>query len=319
MENPITLTVDGQNTKKRLDLFLHRNFPEFSRSFFAKHITNASITVNQKHKKPSYLLKEGDSVFIPPSILIPHSSSLIPNFLLQIPILFEDESLLVINKPAGIQVHPGSTEKEKTVVNWLIAKYPEVRNVGEDPLRPGIVHRLDKDTSGVLVVAKTQESFYELKKLFATRKIKKTYLAIVYGVPSPQSGTIDKPIARSASFRRQVIPEGKTKYKGTPRTATTNYIVLQQFPKHALLEVHPKTGRMHQIRIHLSSFGHPIVGDKLYSRKEFRDFPSAPRHLLHAQKITFTLFKKEYVFSSVIPDDFNDFSSTSNTSSLFPR
>lgn len=309
-----SLPLGPQDIGTRLDVFLHTRFPEFSRSFFAKHITNGTITVSQKSKKPSYLLKEGDCVFVSPSLLVPPSLSLIPNSSLEIPVLFEDERLLVIDKPAGIQVHPSNTENKNTVVNWLVGKYPELVSVGEDPLRPGIVHRLDKDTSGVLIIAKTQESFLALKELFAQRKMKKEYIAIVYGTPNPASGTIDKPIARSASFRKQVVPDARTKYKGLLREAVTDYEVAEIFRQMSnvkcqmsMITASPHTGRMHQIRVHLASIGHPVIGDKLYTRKEFKDAPSAPRQLLHAHSITFTLLGKKYTFTAEIPQDFQNF------------
>lgn len=326
---PINLLDVG----KRLDVFLHEKFPKFSRSYFSKNITNGSITVNQKQKRSSYLLKDGDFLSIPSSLLTPPSLSLIPNFSLKIPILFEDANILIINKPPAIQVHPSSTEKEKTVVNWLIAKYPNIQNIGEDALRPGIVHRLDKDTSGVLIIAKTQASFEQLKTLFATREVHKKYTALVYGIPHPSSGIIDKSIARSTSFRKQVIPDARTKYKGLLREAVTEYTTQQVIksvqqkttintPFHknkfrrispaidisySLLSLSPHTGRMHQLRVHLSSIGHPIVGDTLYSNKLFRDLPSAPRQLLHAYKISFFLFEKKYTFTAPLPQDFETF------------
>lgn len=309
MNIPITLIASSQETGLRLDVFLHTHFPQYSRSTLSKHIAQGNILLNKDHKKPSYVLKNGDQV----EIHLPKKQVeiLTPNNNLQISVLYEDKNILVINKPAGIQIHPSATENQNTLTNWLVFKYPGITSVGADPTRPGIVHRLDKDTSGVLVIAKTQESFEKLKKLFSEREIKKTYTALVYGILSQTSGTINKPIARSATFRKQVIPEGRTKFKGIPREAITKYEVLQTFQysntPYSLLTVHPQTGRMHQIRVHLSSIGHPIVGDVLYKRKEFKAFPTAKRQLLHAQEISFTLFGKEYVFNTSLPKDFRDF------------
>lgn len=313
MKSPTHITVDAHESSTRLDVFLHTKFPEYSRSQLAKHISSGAILVNDITKKPSYLLKSGDTLTL--SLSHPSVHSLLAtNHSLQIPVLFENRDFLIIDKPAGVQVHPSSTEQEKTIVNWLIANHPEILQIGEDPSRPGIVHRLDKDTSGALIIAKTQRSFKELKRLFAERKVQKEYLAIVHGIPTLSGGIIDKPIARSASFRKQVIPQGRAKWKGTPREAITEYTVKKKFSPLSfvtchlsLVTVRPRTGRMHQIRIHLSSIGHPIVGDRLYARKEFRDCPCAPRQLLHAHTISFTLFGENFSFSAPEPSDFQDF------------
>ncbi len=312
MNTPNTFTVTSQEAGARLDVFLHIHFPQHSRSTLAKHVMQGNVLLNKKQKKPSSILKDGDQV----EVFLPEEQvdALLPNNTLQIPALYEDNNILVINKPAGIQTHPSATEEQKTVVNWLIAKYPKIASIGEDPTRPGIVHRLDKDTSGVLVIAKTQESFKKLKELFGSREIEKAYVALVHGIPSPSIGTIDKPIARSASFRKQVIPEGRTKFKGTPREAITKYEVTKTFPasapRYSLLSVKPQTGRMHQIRIHLSSIEHPIVGDALYRRKEFQTPSIVKRHLLHAHQISFNLFGKAHTFNAPLPDDFERFLKT---------
>lgn len=326
MKKPTSFLIDEKNANRRLDIFLHSLFPEFSRSLLAKHILRNAVLVNKITRKPSYILKPNDCITL---LSIPDSSDhtpLIANTSLDIPLLFEDENILVIDKPSGIQVHPSSAEKEKTIVNWLIGKYPDIREVGEDPFRPGIVHRLDKDTSGILVIAKTQKSFIELKKLFANRKIQKEYTAIVHGVPVHKSGTINKPIARATTFRKQTVTEKHSNWKGTPREAITDYEIIREIPettkidashlpsspvfqgsRYSLLTLHPHTGRMHQIRVHLSSIGNPVVGDTLYNRKEFRTHRSANRQLLHATKINFSLFGKRYSLESSLPKDFQEF------------
>lgn len=334
MKDTTEIHIDEHFTGKRLDIFLHEKFPDFSRSALAKSITRGNVFVNRKPKKPSYMLKKGDLISLLSEFSSPYPSCLVPCPSLNISVLFENEHFLVIDKPAGIQVHPSGAEKEKTVANWLIAAYPDIANVGEDSMRPGIVHRLDKDTSGALIIAKTGRAFFELKKLFAERTIKKEYLAVVYGVPDPASGVINKPIARSASFRKQVIAEGHTKWKGTPREAVTHYEALKvikskvskvslketQKMRHeeklqeinpamfySLLTVSPKTGRMHQIRVHLASIGHSVVGDKSYARKKYKNFQTASRQLLHAHKISFSLFGENYAFTAPVPIDFEKF------------
>jgi 23S rRNA pseudouridine1911/1915/1917 synthase len=206
-------------------------------------------------------------------------------------IIFENKEFLVINKPAGLMVHSArlnSTRRadsaraaEPTLVDWLIARYPETKNVGDDPvLRPGIVHRLDKSTSGVMIVAKTQASFEHLKKLFQEHRMQKTYLALVYGVPKKEKGTIDAPIGiKSGTLKRSVHSSKMAK------PATTEYSIAKKFKEYALLKVSPRTGRTHQIRVHLASIGHPIVGDALYGKKSQPDFTR--RLMLHAASLSF--------------------------------
>lgn len=215
---------------------------------------------------------------------------------MQIPILYEDNEVLAVNKPAGLVVHPDGRTKEPTLADWLLEKYPSIRGVGETiPLtnggvieKWGIVHRIDRDTSGVLLVAKTQESFLNLKSQFQERTIKKTYRAIAHGVFKEKEGAINKPIGRSTSdFRRWSAEYGA---RGELREAVTDYRVLGEGDtegvKLSYLEINPHTGRTHQIRVHLKAVGHPILCDKLYA-------PKSPcvlgfdRTALHAFSIVF--------------------------------
>ncbi|MFC1751532.1 RluA family pseudouridine synthase [Patescibacteria group bacterium] len=198
---------------------------------------------------------------------------------MNMPIIYQDENILAVNKPAGLLVHSvsssaeASQDEQKTLVSFLLKNYPEVKTVGDEPeLRPGIVHRLDKETSGVLLVARNQESFEYLKEQFKNREVKKTYLALVKDNVKKNSGIIDTPIKRFTKSR-----EAETKYK-----------VVKKFDSYTLLEVYPKTGRTHQIRIHLKSIGHPIVCEKLYTKKPDCPF-ELTRHFLHAQSIELTL------------------------------
>lgn len=210
-------------------------------------------------------------------------------------VLYQDKNVLAINKPAGLLVHPTRISKEKTLIDWLLKNYPEVKNVGDDPkMRPGIVHRLDKDTSGVMVIARNQKAFEYLKKLFQTKQIKKTYIALVWGKIEQRSGIIEKPLGlKTGSLKRTVrtekarmVKEAKTIYR------VKKYVVLRQAQDNkvvdaTLLEVEPLTGRTHQIRVHLASIGHPVVGDTLYSR---RVVPAGlKRQFLHAESIELTL------------------------------
>jgi len=304
-----TLSVLPKDAPVRLDTYLRRFFHERSRSDIARAIKEGSILVNGRIAKPSYTVREYDSIEC--SFLHKEVEELLANTQLNIPILFENDSFLVINKPSGIQVHPSDAEKKKTVANWLIAQYPAMQNVGDDSLRPGIVHRLDKDTSGVMAIAKTQEAFENLKALFSDRAIQKKYLAIVHGTPESSEGEIDLPIARSRSFRKQTIVHDGTQHKGRTREALTRHATISTFSNknqhYSLLNVFPKTGRMHQIRIHLSTIGHPIVGDTLYSRKDFPNPPEIQRFLLHAHTLSFFLFGQEHTFTAPIPEDMQTF------------
>ena len=232
----------------------------------------------------------------------------------EITILYEDNEVLAVNKPAGLVVHPDGRTKEPTLADWLIEKYPNIKGVGETiPLTKGgviekwgIVHRIDRDTSGVLLVAKTQESFLNLKSQFQARTIKKSYRTIAHGFFKEASGTIDKPIGRSTSdFRRWSAEYGA---RGELREAVTNYKVLGEgevgHVRLSYLEINPHTGRTHQIRVHLKAVGHPILCDKLYA-------PKSPcvlgfeRTALHAFSIVFKgIDGAEHKVEAPLPEDF---------------
>ncbi|HEY4525607.1 MAG TPA: RluA family pseudouridine synthase [Candidatus Paceibacterota bacterium] len=210
--------------------------------------------------------------------------------MIQPKVIYEDSNFLVINKPAGLLVHsvPGK-EMGPTLADWAVKHYPEMKKVGDEPEnRPGIVHRLDKDTSGIMVLARNQEYFEYLKSLFQGRKIEKKYLAWVRGVPPKNTATIDSPIGiRPGSIRRS-IHSGKM-----AKEAVTDY-VLKECREHdgqrvCLLEVSPRTGRTHQIRVHLASIGHPIVGDRVYGGKSKNKNPGQEKMMLHAFSLSFEI------------------------------
>lgn len=205
-------------------------------------------------------------------------------------ILFENENILAINKPAGLVVHSDGRTKEESVSSWLLEKYPDIKKVGEpwtSPsgeviYRPGIVHRLDRDTSGVLVIAKNQESFLNLKNQFQNREIKKTYNAFVYEQIQEVEGIIDRPIGRSKSdFRKWSAQRGA---RGEMREAVTEYKVLHTFKDASYVEVYPKTGRTHQIRVHFKAINHPVICDPLYAENKPK-LLGFDRLALHARKI----------------------------------
>ena len=306
------ITITDNNSGERLDKFLsYGNFFEktISRGEISRQIREGNILVNEKKVKASYSLREGDVITL--QCEFGEEEISLPKEKKELSLIFVDENIIVVDKPAGMQVHPDSKHKEDTLVNYLVFQFPEIKKVcnqtKETHLRPGIVHRLDRDTSGVLVVARKTEVFSELKRQFQNREIEKKYQAIVYGAPDPAVGRIEKALARSTDYRRQVVAGRKTKTK--IRQAVTEYRMLKNWDNaFALLELTPKTGRMHQLRVHLTFLGHPIVGDKKYFLREQEKFNFVKRQLLHAQSIKFRLFGKDYVFSSPLPQDFLDFS-----------
>jgi len=202
-------------------------------------------------------------------------------------IIYENKDLLVVNKPAGISVHPDKNNQSKTLIQEILKTHPEIKNVGDEPeIRPGIVHRLDKDTSGVLIVAKNQSAFEYLKKQFQARNIKKTYLVLVAGSMKQKNGIIDLPIGRSRTSPLRRL--ASLKARGTLREAVTEYKVLKNFREYTLLEATPLTGRTHQIRVHFKAIGYPVACDKLYTKN-----PKCPfglgRQFLHANSVELTL------------------------------
>lgn len=207
--------------------------------------------------------------------------------MVEFPILYEDKDLVAVSKPAGVVVHPDHMYKDNTVADWARGRYPATQHVGEDPTRPGIVHRLDKDTSGVVIIAKTQDAYLFLKDAFQKGKIKKTYLTLVIGQVQEESGTIDAPIARSTKHFEKRVVGGK---QGRAREAITDWKVIERFgDDYTFLEASPRTGRTHQIRSHLTFLGHPIVCDKLYSGKRFVCPYGLTHQFLHASILELTL------------------------------
>ena len=236
-------------------------------------------------------------------------------------IIFQNKDLIVVDKPVGLSVHAGVGTIGKTLVDFLLEIFPEIASVGDalprtcreatgarDPeVRPGIVHRLDKETSGVMVVARNQKTFEYLKDLFKNRQIEKKYLAVVHGKLKEKEGRVEGEMGRSKKdFRRQALVRGKI-FVRKERYSLTHFKVKEEFEKYSLLEVSPKTGRMHQIRVHLHSIGHPIVGDKKYTFKEYKKI-SVPRMFLHATSISFIgPGNEKYFFESEPPKEFEEY------------
>lgn len=231
-------------------------------------------------------------------------------------IIYQDEHLIVINKPPGVSAHWGKTVSGVTVVDILLPLFPEIALVGDDPVnRPGIVHRLDRDTSGVMVVARNQPTFEALKELFKNRKTEKTYWAIVCGMLREKQGTISAPIGRLvAQPMKRGVEQGRSRIRSS-RDAVTNYRVLKHSEIYSLVELKPKTGRMHQLRVHMKSIGHAIACDRLYGEKNVCCPAGATRQLLHARSLSFSFPEgRRLYFEADAPEDFAMASAEINSS-----
>lgn len=276
MERRVVLQADREGI--RVDKYVAETVPDVSRAAVQRLIEQSRILVNGAAVKPSYRLELGDtiSVEIPPLEKTEIAAERIP-----LHVVYEDSDILVVNKPAGMVVHPAYGHRSGTLVNAVLAHAPDLAGVGGE-LRPGIVHRLDKDTSGLIVVAKNDGALRNLQAQFKGREVKKAYLALVEGHVAPPTGLIDAPIGRDARARKKmaVVPRGG-------REAQTEYRVLETYAEHTLLEARPLTGRTHQIRIHMAFIGHPIVGDPVYGFRKQR--LKAPRMFLHAARLGFRL------------------------------
>ena len=305
------LRVSKEYAGFRLDVFLRAHFLDFSRAWIQKLIKKGNARINNKPASASKKLIATDIVSfdaeLPPEISLEPDGSLDE----KIKVIFENEDFLVIDKPSGISSHPSQSEKERTIVNWLLFHYPPIKSVGDflekENIRPGIVHRLDKDTSGAMVVAKNQKMFLHLKKQFQNHTVEKKYVALVNGSPKEDSGKIDLNIARSKSDpTKNTCPTAgaaAVKSKTEGRYALTYWKVLKKYPDHSLLEVMPKTGRMHQIRVHLKAISLPVSGDKKYGIKG-KDPKHLGRMFLHAEYLSFkNLYGEKMSFSAPVPDD----------------
>jgi 23S rRNA pseudouridine1911/1915/1917 synthase len=272
---PIEFVVSENDAKARLDRFLAKRLPEYSRSRLQRLIHTGFVRVNGATTRPRQIVRAGDKIDLiePPLEKIDVRPEPIP-----LEILFEDDDLIVINKPAGLTVHPGAGQREHTLVNALLSHCAMLSGIGGKE-RPGIVHRLDKETSGCLVVAKNDMTHRELSKQFAARTVEKIYLALVAGKLRKPAGVIEENIGRHPVHRQRMRV---TSLRG--RTAKTEYRLIRSSDQASLIECRLHSGRTHQIRVHLHHLGHPVVGDRIYAPRFAKNLP---RQMLHAWKLGF--------------------------------
>jgi len=279
----------------RLDRWLAESLPDLSRSRIQHLIAGQHVTVNGAATKASHRLHGGETIEIdvpplPPDDLVPEPIALT--------VLHEDDHVLVIDKPAGMVVHPGAGNATGTLAAAALAHAPAIAGVG-GPRRPGIVHRLDKDTSGVLVMAKTRAAYEGLTAQLVERSVTRRYVAVVHGRVGLTAGVVDAPMGRDPSHRQRmaVRPAGKGK------RAVTHYRVVERFPHFTYLELRLETGRTHQIRVHMASLGHPIVGDRTYGRSHGKQPIASEGLALHAVTLAFLhpISQKRLEFTAAFP------------------
>src|SRR5207249_1163966 len=291
---PIELLVSANEAKLRLDQFLAKRLPEFSRSRLQQLIRDGFVRLNNSTSRPRQIVRDGDKIELtePPLEKIETLPEAIP-----LELLFEDDDLIVINKPPGLVVHPGAGHREHTLVNALLNHCATLSGIGGKE-RPGIVHRLDKETSGCLVVAKNDWAHRELSRQFAERSVEKIYLALVAGKLRKDAGVIEEKIGRHPVHRQRMSVAST---RGRP--AKTDYRVVCSGDQASLVECRLYSGRTHQIRVHLHHLGHPVLGDKIYAAHLAKNFP---RHMLHAWKLGFRDPRSgdSKSFEAPLPDDF---------------
>lgn len=287
-----TLDVDAASAGERVDRFVHSRCPDLSRSRAAALVREGFVSVDGAAVKPATAVRAGQSVrvVVPPPVPLELVAQEMP-----LSVVYEDGDILVVNKPAGLTVHPGPGHPDRTLVNALLALVPDLPGIG-GAQRPGIVHRLDKDTSGLMVVAKTDRAHASLTRQLKERRVEKTYAALVEGIVRRDDGELDGPIARHPRNRKKmaVVVGG--------REALTRYHVVRRYERFTLIEAYPHTGRTHQIRVHLAALGHPLVGDAVYGKRS----PLIERHCLHAARLAFHMPSDERelrAFDAPLPED----------------
>lgn len=301
MVNSIKYRIDSDQKNIRLDQALCLLIPELSRSQAARLILEGKASVNKVLKKPGYRMQVNDEVFINTDVLFQESHHPEPEPI-DLDLLFEDEHLMVVNKPAGLVVHPAAGNMEHTLVNAILHHDPDIKNAGGDLMRPGIVHRLDQDTSGLIVIARTRPALNFLQKEFKYRRVEKKYLAIVSGHFDHSAGRIELPIGRHPKKRKIMA----VNYEAG-KQAVTEWKIKERYNSFSLVEVLLKTGRTHQIRVHFYAIDHPLIGDPVYQPRRHRKKAKAVnRQMLHSWKISFRhpYSGQRICFTADPPEDF---------------
>ena len=288
--------ITEENVGKRIDLFLNENIKDMSRSRIQKLIDEEKILVNQRATKSNYKLRCSDTI----TVEIPEPVKLeVAAEDIDIDILYEDEDIVVVNKPQGMVVHPAAGNYTGILVNALLKKCKSLSGIN-GVIRPGIVHRIDKDTSGVLVVAKNDLAHQKLAEQIKEHTVNRVYVALTEGIIKEDTGTIDKPIGRHPVFRKKmaIVENG--------RRAITHFRVVERYKENTFIEAKLETGRTHQIRVHMASIGHPLVGDPVYGYKKQKF--KLQGQALHAKTLGFKHPRTgEYIeFSAPIPEYFNE-------------
>lgn len=271
-----TLVVDEINKGKRLDSYISDNMDKISRSFAQKLIENQKVTINGKNEKASYKVCIGDNV----EVDVPEAQDTrLKAQDIPVEVVYEDKDIIVVNKPKGMVVHPANGNPDGTLVNAILAMCKDSLSGIGGEIRPGIVHRLDKDTSGLLIIAKNDEAHVKMSKQIQDRLVTKKYIALVKGVVKDDEATIDMPIARSKVDRKKMAVDKDGKQ------AVTHFKVIKRYKGYTLLEIKIDTGRTHQIRVHMAKIGYPVVGDMVYSngKNEF----GIEGQMLHAKSLEF--------------------------------
>ncbi len=272
-----TLVVDEINKGKRLDSYISDNMDKISRNFAQKLIENQQVTINGKNEKASYKVCVGDKV----QVDVPEAQDTkLKAQDIPVEVVYEDKDIIVVNKPKGMVVHPANGNPDGTLVNAILAMCKDSLSGIGGEIRPGIVHRLDKDTSGLLIIAKNDEAHVKMSKQIQDRLVTKKYIALVKGVVKDDEATIDMPIARSKVDRKKMAVDKDGKQ------AVTHFKVIKRYKRYTLLEIKIDTGRTHQIRVHMAKIGYPVVGDMVYSngRNEF----GVEGQMLHAKSLEFS-------------------------------
>ena len=286
----------GEN--QRLDVFLSEKIKGLSRSQLKGLIEDGGVLIDGNSRKPSYRLKENEFVQI--KCEDKAEDSVKPEDI-ALNIVYEDEHIVVLNKESGQVVHPGAGNRSHTLVNALLFRFPAITKIGPSE-RPGIVHRLDKETSGVMVTAKSRKAYEMLKRQFRSREVSKMYTGLVWGRIKDEVGRISLPLGRHIRHRKKISVK-----TNKPRESETRYTVRKVYKDFTLLDISPVTGRTHQIRVHMSASGHPVVGDTKYGRKKTK--VRCPRLFLHASKLTFKHPETNKIveFSAELPQELQDF------------